>query len=815
MFVALAGLRVTAEGGRAGQSPRLPAGGAARAEARAVLDRYCLTCHNTQQRQRGAVPRAFDALSFDDVGAQAGEWEAIVRRVRAGVMPPAGMPRPEPPARDAFVSFLEGELDRAAQRRPNPGRTEAFHRLNRTEYRNAVRDLLGVDVDVTALLPPDDASYGFDNIAGVLKLSPTLVERYLVAAQKISRLAVGTPPPAPVVDYFRVADDRSQEDRLPGEAIGTRGGTTVRYVFPMDAQYGFRVELSRDLNEQVPLYQEAHQLELSIDGERIHVFTLPGVGGPAPEPAQEPGSEPAPDDAPAAARPRARTAIAAAPRLNRQGQEQRNRIDRDWEVRVPVTAGPHDVQVAFIKNGSALTETARLPFLRPYPASVNVAEQRAGAYLRSVEISGPFEPSGPGNALSRQRVFTCRPSAATIAAERGCATAILRRLTRRAFRRPVSADDFAPMLAAYDAGRSEGTFDHAVEQGVMRLLVAPEFLFRIESDPASIRPGAVYRVSDLELASRLSFFLWSSIPDEELLGVAERGQLRDPAVLDAQVRRMLSDARFAAFIEGFAGQWLFLRNLSAVVPVQQSFPDFDDTLRQAFRRETELFFESIVREDRSALDLLPRRLHLRQRASRAPLRHRQRQGDAIPARDVGRRQPARPDCSGRAASSPSRRIPTAPRRWSGANGCWRTCSARRRRRRRRTCRALPKPPLPRRDVLSMRERMAQHRANPVCASCHRDDGSDRAGAREFRCRRPVAHAGRVGCAHRRVGRAARWHASTGRPACAKRCSRRTCSSGPDREAADLRARPWPGAYDAPAVRAIVRDAAPQDYRFCR
>ena len=812
MLVALAGLRVTAEGGRAGQSPRLPAGGAAGAEARAVLDRYCLTCHNAQQRQRGAVPRAFDALSFDDVGAQAGEWEAIVRRVRAGMMPPAGMPRPEPAARGAFVSFLEGELDRAAQRRPNPGRTEAFHRLNRTEYRNAVRDLLGVDVDVTALLPPDDASYGFDNIAGVLKLSPTLVERYLVAAQRISRLAVGTPPPAPVVDYFRVADDRSQEDRLPGEAIGTRGGTTIRYVFPMDAQYGFRVELSRDLNEQVPLYQEVHQLELSIDGERIHVFTLPGVGGPAPEPAQEPGSEPAPDDAPAAARPRARTAIAAAPRLNRQGQEQRNRIDRDWEVRVPVTAGPHAVQVAFIKNGSALTETARLPFLRPYPASVNVAEQRAGAYLRSVEISGPFAPSGPGNALSRQRVFTCRPSAATVAAERGCATAILRRLTRRAFRRPVSPDDFAPMLAAYDAGRSEGTFDHAVEQGVMRLLVAPEFLFRIESDPESIRPGAVYRVSDLELASRLSFFLWSSLPDEELLGVAERGQLRDPRVLDAQVRRMMSDARFAAFIEGFAGQWLFLRNLSAVVPVQQSFPDFDDTLRQAFRRETELFFESIVREDRSAFDLL------RAKYTFVNERLARHYGIANVKGTLFRRVTLADD-SPRAGllgqgsiltvtSYPDRTSPVVRGKWVLEN----------------LLGSPPPPPLPNVPPLpqptfaaaprSVRERMTQHRANPVCASCHRMmdpiglalenfDGVGRWRARE-ESGAPIDASGALPDGSAFAGAAGLTEALLTSDLFIRTVTEKLLTYALGRGLEP---------YDAPVVRAIVRATAPQDYRL--
>ena len=711
------GLRLAADQTAARAVPPPASLSAPGTEARAVFTRYCLGCHNARQQQTGAVPRAFDTLPFDDVAGHAAEWEAVVRKVRAGMMPPAGMPRPDGATRDAFLGFLEGELDRAAQRRPDPGRTEAFHRLNRTEYRNAVRDLLGVEVDVTALLPADDGSYGFDNMAGVLKLSPTLVERYLAAAQKISRLAVGTPPPAPVVDYFRVADDRSQEDRLPGEALGTRGGTTIRYVFPMDGDYGFRVELSRDLNEQVPLYQQAHELELSVDGERKHLFVLPAVGGPAPEPAQEPGSDPSGDEPKAAPRPRARTAIAAAPRLGRQGQEQRNRIDRDWEIRVRVPAGPHDVQVAFLKNGSALAETARLPFLRPYPASVNVAEQRGGAYLRSVEISGPFDATGPGHSPSRDRVFSCRPRTATAAAERACATSILQRLARRAFRRPVTAADVTPMLASYDAGRVDGGFDQGVEQGIMRLLVAPEFLMRVEREPATVARGGSYRISDLELASRLSFFLWSSIPDEELLSLAERKQLRRPQVLDAQVRRMMAEPKFAAFVEGFAGQWLFLRNLPATVPVQQTFPDFDDTLRQAFRRETELFFESIVREDRSAYDLL--------RARYTFVNERLARHYGIPnVKGTRFRRVSFGDGSPRAGllgqgsiltvtSYPDRTSPVVRGKWVLEN----------------LLGSPPPPPLPNVPPLppstfaaaptSVRERMVQHRQNPVCASCHR------------------------------------------------------------------------------------------------
>jgi hypothetical protein len=739
---------------------------------RAMLDRYCVGCHNQQQKARGVVPAAFDTLSLAEVAGHASEWEAVVRKMRAGLMPPAGLPRPDAAAHEAFLGWLEGELDRAAQTNPNPGRKAPLHRLNRTEYRNAIRDLLHLDIDVSALLPADDASFGFDNIAGVLKLSPTLMERYLVAAQKISRIAVGTPPPFPSVDYYRVADDLSQEDRLPTQAPGTRGGTTIRYTFPMDAQYAFRVELSRDLNEQVPIYPEAHRLEISIDGERVQLFTLPGIGGAQPQaPATEPGQEnvtPQENAAPSAtaqenspqpsaaardaARPRAaqpgaapqasaapqnaapagagargggppqagrgaRNALPArGPRVSRQGQEQRNRIDRDWEIRVPVKAGTRNVQVAFLKDGSAMPETARLPFMRPYPAGVNIAEQRGGAYLRSVEISGPFDPSGPGNSSSRQRVFACHPVQPVSTAELACAKSIFRTLTRRAFRRAVTDADIAPLLAIYEEGRAEGGFERGIEQGVMRLLVAPEFLLRIETDPATATPGRPYRISDFELASRLSFFLWSSIPDDQLLDLAERRRLSTPAVLDAQVARMVADERFSAFVEGFAGQWLFLRNLSAVIPVQQNFPDFDDSLRQAFRRETELFFESIVREERSAFDLL--------RANYTFVNERlaRHYGIANVKGTTFRRVTLGEDTQragllGQGSiltvtSYPDRTSPVVRGKWVLEN----------------LLGAPPPAPPPNVPPLapanfadlprSVRERMTQHRRNPVCASCH-------------------------------------------------------------------------------------------------
>jgi hypothetical protein len=714
----------------AGQQP-----GPEAVEARALINRYCVGCHSESQRLRGAVPIALDKLDLSDPSGDARVWETVVRKMRAGLMPPAGRPRPDAASHDAFLGWLEKELDRSAERHPNPGRTEPFHRLNRAQYQNAIRDLLNLEIDVSSLLPSDDSSYGFDNIAGVLKMSPTLMERYLSAAQKISRAAVGTAPPTPTVDYYRVADDLAQDRRLPGQSFGTRGGTKIRYTFPMDAEYGVRVQLSRDLNEGVPLYTEDQQLEVSVDGERVKVFTLPGVaaagGGPPAEPPQDFDAPPPPDKAEAAP-PQGRGAAAnepqvgrrasaasvpagrGAPRLSRQGLEQRNRADRDWEVRVPIKAGTHDVEVAFINPTSALAETARLPFLRPYPAGVNIAETRTGAYLRSVEISGPHDPSGPGQSPSRDRIFSCRPAKASD--EAACARTILTTLARRAYRRPVTDADVEPLLTFYSEGRKSGGFDEGVEWALKRLLVGPEFLIRVEADPTDARPNTSHRISDLELASRLSFFLWNSIPDDELLTLAARKQLSNPATLTKQIRRMTGDDRFGAFVENFGAQWLYLRNLTAVVPVQQSFPDFDDTLRQAFRRETELFFESIVREDHSALDLL--------RANYTFVNERLARHYGIP-NVTGSRfrrvtlgpESKRSGLLGQGSiltvtSYPDRTSPVVRGKWILENLLGAPPPA-------------PPPNVPElkptsfaTHVLSIRDRMAEHRKNMPCASCH-------------------------------------------------------------------------------------------------
>jgi hypothetical protein len=671
----------------------------------ATVGRYCTSCHDDIER---TADLSLKSLPVADVAAHPAEWEAVVRKLRAGMMPPSGEPRPTAEARVELVGWLEGELDAASAANPNPGRTEPFHRLNRAEYRNAIRDLLDLDVEIAVLLPADEASYGFDNIAGVLKLSPTLLARYLTAADKVSRLAVGTPSQFANIDWFRVPDDRSQERRLPGLPYGTRGGMVVEYNFPTDAEYVIAPELARDLNEQMPLYAEEQQLEIAVDGERVALFTLPAV--PLMQ-AQAANNDP---NAPAISQ------IVQRFQLGRAERDERNRADAEWRVRVPVSAGKHTVTATFIARTAALDEPARLPFERPYPAGVNIPETRTGSYLRAVEISGPYLPAGAGESAgggdtaSRRRVLSCAATRADVSQAERCAHEILSKLARRAYRRPVTEDDVAPLLAFYRDGARQ-SFDAGIQLALKRLLVSPAFLFRIEQDPAGTAPGAVYPVSDLTLASRLSFFLWSSIPDEELLGLAERGELRNGQNLERQVRRMLADQRATAFVENFAGQWLYLRNLDAVVPVQSVFPDFDDTLRRSLKRETELFFGSIVQEDRSALDLL--------RADYTYVNERVASLYGLPnIKGNHFRRVTLPEDSPRrgllghgsilaVTSYPHRTSPVVRGKWILENLL-----------------GVPPPPPPpdvpeledssEGETLTMRERLAKHRAVPSCASCH-------------------------------------------------------------------------------------------------
>jgi len=575
------------------------------ADGQALLGRYCVGCHNDRTKAGGLT---FTTLEISDVGPHAETWEKVVRKLRAGLMPPPGRSRPDDATFDEFVKRLEQDLDNAAAKDPNPGRTEPAHRLNRAEYQNAIRDLLGVELEIASMLPADDMSYGFDNIGGVLRMSPTLMERYLSVVRKVSRAAVGTPPPFPSFDVFRPADDSPQSDWLEGLPFGTRGGMLVRYQFPADGEYHLRVRLARQTGAQdldVPRYQQPQQLEISLDGQPLKVFTLAKSEPSGVETDEETVSPRAPGEAQApsaSATPSQREPSASTPRRRRSDINRRQGLDDDWEFRFHAKAGPRDLVVTFLNREPALLETLVEPYQRPWNVGSNQWSSRRGAYVRSVEISGPANITGVSETPSRAKIFVCRPQ--SVAEEPGCAKEILSKLARRAYRRPIHEADVQKLMTFFDAGRAEGGFDAGIELSLQRLLMSPEFLFRVEVDPQTQALGPSYRISDLELASRLSFFLWSSIPDDELLDVAEKGDLSTPAVLEQQVRRMLADDRSSALVTNFAGQWLYLRNVPAMTRDPEKDPDFDDGLRQAFRRETELLFDHVLRENRSVLDLL-------------------------------------------------------------------------------------------------------------------------------------------------------------------------------------------------------------------
>jgi mono/diheme cytochrome c family protein len=521
----------------------------------AVVGQFCVGCHGAD-----APKGEFDLASVasEPVARHPLVWENVVRRLRAGQMPPAGRKRPDEATYAAVLAELETALDRAAAARPNPGRTDAIRRLTRTEYQNAIRDLLALDVDAAALLPPDEGSHGFDNVT-VRELSPTLLDRYITAAQKIARLAVGGARPSPGGDAIRVRADVTQEDRVEGLPVGTRGGTLVRYTFPRDGEYDVQVRLARDRNEHVEGLHGPHELEVLLDRERVRSFTVrpPPVG---------------------------------------QGFEQ---VDAHLKARLSVTAGPHDLGVTFLKEPADLQETLR----QPYNAHFNMHRHpRLSPAVYQVTITGPFNDNGPGDTPSRRRLFVARPKSPD--EEEPCARKVLGAVMRWAYRRPVNEADIGRIFPFYREARRGADFDAGIEAALSAVLVSREFLFRIERDPPGLKPGEAYRVGDLDLASRLSFFLWSSIPDDELLGAAERGDLHKPEVLARQARRMLADPRSGSLVTNFAGQWLHLRNLDSITPDPRLFPDFDDNLRQAMRRETERLFAEVVRDDRSVLDLL-------------------------------------------------------------------------------------------------------------------------------------------------------------------------------------------------------------------
>ncbi len=637
---------------------------------REVVSQYCVACHGVASKTAGLD---LETLIGADISDHPEAWEAVVRKLRGRQMPPVGLPRPDEATYNETVVAVADSLDRLAAANPLPGRADTFRRLNRTEYGNAIRDLLALDVDVSALLPADEASHGFDNIT-VGDLPPMLLERYVSAAEKISRLAVGRIGRVPDAKEIRVPPDLTQEGHIAGLPVGTRGGAVVPYTFPADGEYNLTVRLARDRNEDVEGLSRAHQLELLVDRKRVSLFDV----------------KPPP-----------------------RGIDHRN-VDSHLTARVKVSAGPHHVGVTFLKDPTTLLETQR----QPYQAHFNFYRHpRIQPAIFSVTIMGPYSPTGTSSTPSRERIFVCEPADPTAA--EACAQEIVRSLATRAFRRPVDDASMDGPMRFYRKARSEAAdgqgFDAGIERALAAILVSPQFLFRIERDPPGLGPGAAYRVSDLELASRLSFFLWSSIPDDVLLEAANRGELSTADGLERQVRRMLADPKSQSLVDNFSAQWLHLRNLAGIRPNMRLFPDFDENLRRAFRKETELLLETVVREDRSILDLLrPDFTFVNERLAkhygipnvygsrfrRIPLDASSTRGGILRHGSVLT-----------VTSYATRTSPVIRGKWILENIL-----------------GMPPPPPPA-DVpelsektlsgdLSVRERLAEHRADPACSGCH-------------------------------------------------------------------------------------------------
>lgn len=637
----------------------------------AVLRRYCVGCHSDRLRTAGLT---LEGLDRAPASASVSTWEKVVAKLRAGDMPPAGRPRPDPAAQEAFVTGLEAELDAAAAARPNPGRP-TLHRMNRSEYGHAINDLLALDVDVSALLPANDAAYGFDNNADALTLSPGLLERYMAAARKISRLAIGDPRMRPTTDSYSVSALLNQDDRMGDELpFGSRGGLAVRHHFPVDGEYQLRVRLQRvqATGALKALTVEPQEIEVRVDRTLVTTFNVSSVfkntGRPTPEYS---------DDA--------------------------------LVVRFAAKAGTRLLTVSLLKGPGAVEGVGptRLPV---WTFSPGRAIERMG--IDRVLIEGPHNVTGPGDTPSRERIFVCRPS--RDAEADGCARTIVSRLARRAFRRPVTQDDVDRLLAFYRTARADRGFEAGIQAALESVLVDPEFLFRVERDVASA-PGGVRRLDDLELASRLSFLIWSSIPDDELLDIATAGRLHEPAELERQVRRMLADRRSRALVTDFGAQWLHLRNMRAVTPFVNAYPEFDDNLRDAFVRETELFLESQIHDDRPVTDVLTADYTF---VNERLARHYGLSNVVGPRfRRVTLPDGRRAGLLGHGSiltvtSYSTRTSPVVRGKWVLEN----------------LLGAPPPPPPPNvpalpdtgkgGQVASVRERLQQHRANPVCATCH-------------------------------------------------------------------------------------------------
>ena len=741
---------------------RLPEGANEREVIGQFVDLYCVACHNQDDKTAGL---ALDAIRSEDPSRNSKAWEKVVRKLIARQMPPAGEIRPSRRTYDSFLSTIARSLDRAAAEKPEPGRTDTFRRLNRTEYQNAIRDLLALDIDATSLLPNEELSHGFDNVT-VGDLSPTLLDRYITAAQKISRLAVGSTVRSPGGDTIRIRPDLTQEEHIEGLPIGTRGGALIPYTFPQDGEYEILLRLARDRNEHVEGLREPHVLEVLLDRERKASFTVM-------PPKSETGHQTA---------------------------------DAHLKNRIQVAAGPHKLGVTFLKNPSSLLETKR----QPYAAHYNMHRHpRITPALYQVSITGPYASKGHGNTPSRRRIFVREPKESSD--EEACARSILSTLTRRAYRRPVIDADLRKPMELFQTARAQGDFDGGIEMALSAVLVSPSFLFRIEADPAGVAPSSTYRIPDIQLASRLSFFLWRSIPDDELLDLAERGELSKPDVFERQVLRMLADPRSRSMVTNFAGQWLHLRNLDSITPDLRLFPDFDDNLRQAFRQETESLFESVVREDRSVLDLLT--------SDHAFLNERLAKHYGIPhvygsqfrrvelGDEVMRGGLLRQGSILTVTSYATRTSPVIRGKWILENLL-----------------GTPPPPPPANvpalkdntvsSSLSVRQRLAEHRANVACAGCHKLmdpvgfslENFDAVGRwRTVEEGRPIDSTGGLPDGSQFAGVTGLERALLKRPelfvtTLTEKLLTYALGRGVEY-------------FDAPAIRRIVRDASAKDYRF--
>ncbi len=632
------------------------------------IEQNCASCHNPEDRKGELV---LEGLTLADSTSNPELFERILRRLDARQMPPPNRSRPPEASYQTVVRELATTLDAHAALHPHPGRTDTFRRLNRTEYQNAIRDLLGVEIDAASLLPKDESSHGFDNVT-VANLSPTLLDRYITAAQKISRLAVGTPPPGPQVEIIRVPADVTQSKHVEGLPLGTRGGISIEHLFPQDGEYEIRVRLARDRNEHVEGSVGAvHEMDLLLERQLLERFVIQG---------------------------------------EKPGLRDHSHVDEHLVFRTRIAAGPRRIGVTFPETDYSVIENKRMPFEAQFNMHRHPRKKPA---VYQVSIAGPFDPDGAGSTPSRAKIFTRYPSQQS--EELAAATDILSRLMKLAYRRPIENGDLAKPLRFYRDAAEEGGFEAGIEHALASILVSPEFLFRIERSPDSSEQGPIYAISDLELASRLSFMLWSSIPDEELLDHAIAGRLREDAILEGQVRRLMADQRSRSLVNNFASQWLYLRNLDSIIPDLRQFTDFDDNLRQAFREETELFFESILREDRPVTELLS--------ADYTFLNERLARHYGIP-HVIGsrfRRVELKPEYHRggilrhgsvlTVTSYATRTSPTIRGNWILEN----------------IIGTPPPPPPP--DIpdledqqvdfsLPIRERLAQHRADPTCASCH-------------------------------------------------------------------------------------------------